>query len=197
MSTIRFDRDERKRDPLLRQAADLPREVEPARDLWPDIRARIEGEAPGAQPVSTGLSWGWAAAAGIAVAALSVLFTWMSVRSPAPLPVQLAEEAPTPVEAIRPVSYGSYARLGPEYIELRSQLLGEFRGRLAELPPETRLRVEEDLAAIQRAADDIDAALAGDPASRLLNQMLLSTYQEELRLYSRVAMSETDAGQRT
>jgi len=197
MSTLQFDRDERKRDPLLRQVAGVPQAVEPARDLWPDIRARIEGEAPGVQPVSTGLSWGWAAAAGIAVAAISVLFTWISVRSPAPVPVQLAGDTPTPVEAISPVSYGGYARLGPEYVETRTQMLEQFRGRLEELPAETRLRVEEDLAAIQRAADDIDAALAGDPASRLLNQLLLSTYHEELRLYSRVATSSPDAGQRT
>ena len=77
-------------------------------------------------------------------------------------------------------------------------MLEQFKSRLAGLPDETRLRIEQDLAAIQKAADDIDAALAEDPASRLLNQLLLSTYQEELRLYSSVAAEEPEsAGQRT
>lgn len=199
MSTIsRFGRDERERDQLLRQVGTLPREVEPARDLWPDIRSRIGDQAPGREPVEPAgpfaLSWGWALAAGVAVASLSVLFTWLALRAPAEAPVQVAAVEPTPVEAIQPVSYGRYARLGPEYVEVRAQLLERFRARLAGLPDETRLRIEQDLATIQRAADDIDAALAGDPASRLLNQLLLSTYQEELRLYSKVAAAATEDG---
>ena len=148
------------------------------------------------------MSWGWALAAGVGVAAVSVLFTWLAVRSPAEAPSQLVAQQqpvqPTPVDAIQPVAYGENARLGPEYIELRARMLEQFKSRLAELPDETRLRIEGDLAAIQKAADDIDAALAADPASRLLNQLLLSTYQEELRLYSSVAVAEPEsAGQRT
>ena len=213
MSTLNFGRDERERDPVLRQVGKLPREVEPPEDLWPGIRAGIErAERPDAPAVRRrpaprvpALTWGWALAAGVGVAAVSVLFTWLAVRLPADAPVQVAAQpppaptlqTPTPVDAIRPVAYGQYARLGPEYVELRAQLLEQFRARLAGLPDETRLRVEGDLAAIQKAADDIDAALAGDPASRLLNQLLLSTYQEELRLYSSLAAAEDAAGQRT
>jgi len=210
MSTIRFGRDERERDPLLRKLGELPREAEPPRDLWAGIRAQIEREerAPSKEtpvsplPPAPGLSWGWALAAGVGVAAVSVLFTWLAVRTPAETPPQVAALQPTPVEAIRPVAYGEHARLGPEYVELRARMLEQFKGRLAALPDETRLRIEEDLAAIQKAADDIDAALAEDPASRLLNQLLLSTYQEELRLYSSVAATEPglepgSAGQRT
>lgn len=201
MSTIRFGRDERERDPLLREVGRLPRDIVPPGDLWPSIQARIEGEAPGTAPARAAaprLSWGWALAAGVAVASVSVLFTWLALRPPADAPVQpLAAQQPTPVEAIQPVAYGRFARLGPEYLELRAQLLEQFRGRLGQLPDETRLRIEQDLAAIQQAADDIDAALAGDPASRLLNQLLLSTYQEELRLYSRVAAADAAAGRRT
>jgi len=210
MSTIRFGRDERERDPLLRKLGALPRQVEPPRDLWAGIRARIEREerapanaAPASSPPGApGLSWGWALAAGVAVASVSVLFTWLAVRSPAeapsPIVAQQQPAQPTPVEAIRPVAYGEHARLGPEYVELRARMLEQFKNRLAGLPDETRLRIEEDLAAIQKAADDIDAALAEDPASRLLNQLLLSTYQEELRLYSSVAAAESEpAGQRT
>lgn len=185
MSTIRFGRDERERDPLLARVAALPQSVEPSRDLWAGIRAEIE--KPAAAAPRHGLPWSWALAAGVTVASVSVLFTWMAVKSPGSDPVQMAAVAPTPVESLQPVSYGNYARLGPEYVETRSQMLEMFRARLATLPDDVRLRVEQDLATIQKAANDIDAALATDPSSQLLNRLLLSTYQEELRLYTRVA----------
>ena len=186
MSTIRFGRDERERDPLLARVAGLPQSVEPSRDLWAGIRAGIEKPAAAAAP-RHGLPWSWALAAGVTVASVSVLFTWMAVKSPGSDPAQMAAVAPTPVESLQPVSYGNYARLGPEYVETRSQMLEMFRSRLATLPDDVRLRVEQDLATIQKAANDIDAALATDPSSQLLNRLLLSTYQEELRLYTRVA----------
>ena len=197
MSTIRFGRDERERDPLLQQVGALPPAIEPSRDLWPDIHARLGQAPPAARPTPRGLSWSWALAAGTAIATVSVLFTWMAVRAPEQAAVPVAAVSPSPVESLQPVSYGSYARLGPEYVETRAQLLGAFKARLATLPPDVRVRVEQDLATIQKAADDIDAALAQDPSSRLLNSLLLGTYQEELRLYTRVAAPNDAERQRT
>lgn len=197
MSTIRFGRSERERDPLLAKVAELPQSTEPGRDLWPQIRDRIAREAPGRQPATRGLSWQWALAAGAAIASVSVLFTWMAVQPPGRDPVTVASLPPPAAASLQPVSYGSYSRLGPEYVAVRGEMLQLFRARLAELPEETRARIEGDLAAIQRAADDIDAALAGDPASQLLNQLLLSTYQEEIDLYTSVAATAEDTGRRT
>lgn len=197
MSTIRFGRDERERDPLLARVAALPQSVEPSRDLWAGIRAEIEKPAPAASKSPRGLSWSWALAAGVTIASVSVLFTWMAVKSPDSDPVQMAAVTPTPVEALQPVSYGSYSRLGPEYVETRAEMLQMFKTRLATLPDDVRIRVEQDLATIQKAADDIDAALATDPSSQLLNRLLLSTYQEELRLYTRVAAPRQPDHERT
>jgi hypothetical protein len=198
MTTLRFGRSERERDPVLARVAALPPSVEPGRDLWPGIRAQLQPQ-PARQPAAApqGLSWSWALAAGVAIASVSVLFTWMAVKAPGSATVQVAAVAPTPVEALQPVSYGQYARLGPEYVETRAEMLDMFRARLATLPDDVRLRVEGDLAAIQQAADDIDAALAADPSSRLLNSLLLSTYQEELRLYTRVASPQAGVNERT
>jgi hypothetical protein len=198
MTTLRFGRSDRERDPVLARVAALPASVEPARDLWPGIRAQLEAQ-PAQRPAapSRGLSWSWALAAGVAIASVSVLFTWMAVKAPDESAVQVAAVTPTPVEALQPVSYGQYARLGPEYVETRAEMLDLFRARLSTLPEDVRLRVEGDLAAIQKAADDIDAALAQDPSSRLLNRLLLSTYQEELRLYTRVAAPQAAFHERT
>ena len=198
MTTIRFGRDERERDPLLSRVASLPESIEPSRDLWEGIRAQLDAPVPAATPKTPrGLPWTWALAAGVAVASVSVLFTWITVRSPDERPAQVAALTPTPVEALQPVSYGGYARLGPEYVETRTEMLGLFRARLATMPDDVRLRVEQDLATIQKAADDIDAALSADPSSQLLNRLLLSTYQEELRLYTRVAAPQRPNDQRT
>jgi hypothetical protein len=187
MSTVRFGRDERERDPLLRQVAALPQEIEPSRDLWPDIRARLKQAPPDRAPAAGGLSWSWALAAGVAVASVSVLFTWMVVKTPADGPAQMAGVTAAPATALQPVSYGGYSSLGADYVRTRSQMLDLFNSRLADLPEETRSRVEADLATIHKAAADIDAALAADPSSKLLNKLLLSTYQEEMRLYTTVA----------
>lgn len=197
MSTIRFGRTERERDPVLAKVAALPGDVMPGRDLWPQIRDRIAQEAPGAQPVTRGLSWRWAAAASVAVASISVLFTWMALRPAEHGTAQLAGTQPAAIAALQPVSYGDYSRPGPEYVAARSEMFELFKTRLSELPDDTRARIEQDLGAIQRAADDIDAALADDPTSRLLNQLLLSTYQEEISLYSKVAATTQAAGRRT
>jgi hypothetical protein len=197
MSTVQFGRDERERDPLLRQVAALPTEIEPSHDLWPGIRARLEQATPAPHAAPRGLSWSWALAAGVAVASVSVLFTWMAVRAPGDGPAQVAALAPTPVEALQPVSYGGYSQLGPEYVETRAKMLELFNSRLTELPDETRTRIEQDLTIIRKAADDIDAALVADPSSKLLNKLLLSTYQEEMRLYTTVAAPGEADRQRT
>ena len=198
MTTLRFGRSERERDPVLARVASLPASIEPTHDLWPGIRAQLEAQpVQRSAPAPRGLSWSWALAAGVAIASVSVLFTWMAVKDPGQDAVQMAAVTPTPVEALQPVSYGQYARLGPEYVETRAEMLEMFRTRLATLPDDVRLRVEGDLAAIQKAADDIDAALAEDPSSRLLNRLLLSTYQEEMRLYTRVAAPQAATYERT
>ncbi len=197
MSMIRFGRSERERDPLLTKVAGLPHSVPPGRDLWPTIRSRIEREAPGTRRVTRGLSWQWAVAAGVAVAAVSVLFTWMALQPAGRGTEQLAGARPATVAALQPVAYGDHSGLGPEYVAMRAEMFQLFKARLADLPDEPRARIEQNLATIQGAADAIDAALAGDPASQLLNQLLLSTYQDEIELYSSVAATAEAAGRRT
>jgi hypothetical protein len=45
MNTVPFGPRNPPEDPLLAKAAELPKEIEPAHDLWPGIAARL-GEAP-------------------------------------------------------------------------------------------------------------------------------------------------------
>lgn len=200
MSTLGFERDPRERDAVLRQVARLPGSVEPARDLWPAVEAKIRARRQPAPLPRRTLSWQWALAAGTAIASVSVLFTWLALRNPeagAPVVQTAGTQAPAGASSLQPVSYGSYARLGPEYLEVRAQLSAEFQQRVAQLPPDTRDQVARNLAVIQQAAADIDAALARDPSSRLLNRLLLSTYQDELALYSHVTAAAQRPLERT
>lgn len=192
MSTTPFSRDERERDPLLRQVAALPRDVKPERDLWSGIRAEIE--KPVARTARAGRSetarlmrWPMALAAGFAVAAVSAILTWSVMRTPDAPPAQMASTAPAAPLDIQPVAYGPNSRLSPQYLETRAQLLRQFEQRVGEMPPDVRAKVLGNLEVIRKAAAEIDSALAEDPSSQLLNQMLLSTYQDEIKLYSTVA----------
>ncbi|MDE2251868.1 MAG: hypothetical protein KGL25_10765, partial [Gammaproteobacteria bacterium] len=68
----------------------------------------------------------------------------------------------------------------------RAALERTFNERLELLAPATRARVRADLATVHAADADISAALAQDPASPLLWQLLRNTWQQEINLYSSI-----------
>ncbi len=76
-----------------------------------------------------------------------------------------------------------------EYVAARAALERMFNERLQLLAPATRMRVQADLETIRKANEDIRAALAKDPASPLLLQLLQNTWQQEIDLYTSVAQT--------
>lgn len=196
MTTVPFGPRHREQDPLLARAAELPQEIAPPRDLWPAIAARLA-----ATPQRAGfraLGWPGALAAGFVVASVSALLTWGLMREPDPAVASSpAASGASAAAAILPVQYGPNSGLGANELAARDELLVQFRRRLDELPPQTREAVMKNLAIIQRAADEIDAALAQDPASGLLNELLLGAYKQELQLYSKVVTSGGGSTRRT
>jgi hypothetical protein len=194
MTTIPFGRGPQK-DPLLVKASSLPQEIAPPRDLWPAIAAKLSEQS---RPASRRFTWPMALAAGFLVASVSALLTWGLMRDPGAVPAPNLVAGSTATQtALVPVNYGPNSALGAVQLKARDDLLVQFRQRLEELAPETREAVVKNLAIIQRAADEIDAALARDPASGLLNGLLLSTYQEELQIYSKVVTSGDAQTRRT
>jgi hypothetical protein len=174
-------------DKLLAKAAELPQEIAPARDLWPGIAARL-GEASQAAP-ERGFRWPMALAAGFAVAAVSALLTWGVVRQQSePTHPVIVATAPAPTD-ITPVSYGPNSGVSAVELAARDQLVARFRESFTTLKPETRVAIVKNLEIMQKAANEIDAALAKDPASGMLKGMLVGTYKQELQLYSTVVTS--------
>jgi hypothetical protein len=157
----------------------LPREVEPPRDLWPAIEARLD-----AKPGPSQRSWAWQAAAAIVLVAVSSLVTATLVRrSPPPV---AHEPVPASAPAAMPVAFGPSFALNGEYAAARALLAAELEQRVATMPPSARQKLEANLAEMRRAADEINAALARQPGDPLLQELLLSTYQDELGVLANV-----------
>jgi len=95
------------------------------------------------------------------------------------------------------VRYGPNSGVSAAELAARDALLGQFRGAFATLRPETREAIQKNLAVMQTAADEIDAALAKDPASGMLKSMLAGTYKRELNLYSTVVTARDGLTRRT
>jgi len=172
------------RDPLDEALAKLPRSVQPARDLWPAIREEIGAqEKPGAfARARFALPWGQLAA-GVVLALAASATTYVITRQSLDEQAQIAVQAP--LATAMPASF-SGENLAPEYFKARAALDAEFERRIAALPPAARAKLESDLADLRRAANDIAATLAEHPSDPLLQDLLMSTYQSELRLFADV-----------
>ena len=174
--------------------AELPRSIEPRRDLWPQIEAQINAErapraaAAGAAPRYAGqrrvVAWrSLAAAAMVASVAVgvwigrSVLPTTGLPATPSPLSASRASpallDAPTALDA----AYVS----DPRYQRQRAALIRGLEAQLASLPPAAREKVMKSLTAIRRAKEDLESALGKDPSNALLQELLINTYQDEMR----------------
>lgn len=195
MNTIPFGPRNPPADPLLAKAAELPKDVAPPKDLWPSIVARLASEPQQAR--SRVFGWPAALAAGFVVASVSALLTWGLMRDPVPAVQGQLADGTAAESTIMPVNYGPNSGLTATELVARDQLLVQFREKLAQLQPQTREAIVKNLAIIQGAADEIDAALAQDPASAMLNGLLIGAYKQELQLYSMVVTSGDGFTRRT
>jgi len=159
--------------------ARLPRSVEPARDLWPAIEARLEPQAGAA-----GRRRWWPAAAAVVLVAASSLITASLLRREVPATAGLAPE-PAAV-AMTNAAFGPGQALGPDYLAARQELARALEARIERLPPAGRRQLEKNLAELRRARAEINAALELSPGDPLLEELLLNAYQDELAVLASV-----------
>lgn len=177
---------ERRDDELMRRAAGLARDVEPARDLWPGIAAAIAETAEPAAASRRPRRFAQAAAVLLLVGASSGL-TWLAMREDASVtPVAQSGAGSGPV--LRPVAdaFGSRYTLGPDFRDARQNLSSRLEDKLAQLDPQTRAEVIRNMETIREAIAALNAALDEEPDNLLLQQLLLSTYNKELAVMRRV-----------
>ncbi len=166
-------------DNLMERAGRLPRELPPGRDLWPGIEAGIR-QAEARRTPGHAQRFFLRAAAAVALMAVSSLATWVVMRG------QAVPTAPAVAEA----SFGDRHVLGPEFIQARNDLATRVASSLERLSPETRTVVEGNLNEIRRSIAAINEALAQEPSSASLQQLLYSTYQQELSVMREISRLE-------
>jgi len=160
----------------------LAQSVPPARDLWPGIAQAIEADrAAGAAPVTRARAR-WLPAVGMAAAVGLVTLGVFIGRVIAP---------PQQTVASTDASQGQVGLMpaalrDANYRKQRDALLLEVDNRLKTMPADEREKVAASLATLRRSIGEIEAALGRDPANALLQELLVSSCQEEMRALTAV-----------
>jgi hypothetical protein len=158
---------------LLRRLKALPREREPAAELWDGIAARIEPRA------ARRGSRGWIV--GLALAASAALVAVLATRAPDADPAPAVVQQPT-APASLPAG-NEFVRREAEAITLEYRLaLESFAGEA--LPPELETAATE----LDDSARRIRSALREEPDAVYLLDRLRRTYDQRLKLSQRALL---------
>jgi hypothetical protein len=179
---------------------DLPRDLAPPRDLWQGIEARIaadksaastDGRAGPAVPTrrlaATGRLRVLAAAAVIVALAVGI---WIG-RSVLPVPGGAVPAGGSGLSANsvvggEPGAFHAAYVMDTKYIQQRAALVKDLESRLAALPPDSRAKVVSSLQTINDSKRDLERELGKDPSNALLQELLVNTYQDEMRVLTAV-----------
>ena len=164
----------------------LPQAIAPPRDLWPSIANAIAAQAavpPARHGHTRGLPWAASLAASVAMVMLGVLIGRGMQSTTTPAGAGSAA-APIYVEAA--------LRADPRFERTRIELRTQVAQQLAAMAPTERDQVAASLAALRRSVAEIEAAIGREPANALLQELLVSTYQDEMRALAMVAGSRQE-----
>ncbi|MGB5817183.1 MAG: zf-HC2 domain-containing protein [Thermoanaerobaculia bacterium] len=176
---------------LLQQTAELPAEILPERDLWPEIELRIAGTRRPAEEKTTGSElsrpwWLYLAAAVLALAVFSVpLSRWWLGQRPEDAPQ--ARSQPVGLVPAATSTAADIARSQDGVLHARKDLLEVLERRRDRLEPEVLVVVEENMRILDEAIGQLHLALEEDPGNRRLHFLLATRYQQEVNLAKRVS----------
>ena len=195
---------------------DMPRSIAPPRDLWAGIEASIaadrqataaevsaaDGSAGSRDNTVTALAsrrssgsarqftrLRWLAAAAV-IGALAVGMWIGRTVMPTMHPINI-DEGPVAKTSLPKVTDEASALQAayvadPKYRAQRAALVKSLEAKLASLPPDSRAKVMSSLEAIRKAKKDLEDALGKDPSNALLQELLVNTYQDEMRVLTTV-----------
>lgn len=148
---------------LRESAAALPREIEPTRDLWPGVRARIdEGRVRSLWGSRTRML-----AAAAALVLISVTATWKAIEW------RMATSAERVATARAFATVAGFERSSAE-------LSATLDRRGATLDPRTRAVLERSLRTIDGAIAEARAALDADPVNPAVQAFVAAAYRQKL-----------------
>ena len=162
---------------------ELARDVPPARDLWPAIAAAMAADRAETRTADAGARRRsfWrptsAVAAAMALVAIGVVVGMQFGSTTVVVPLARNEAA----AEVMPASLRE-----AEYRRERSALIADVQKRLEAMPAGEREKVAASLATLRRSIAEIEAAMGRDPANALLQELFVSSCQEEMRVLTAV-----------
>jgi hypothetical protein len=188
----------------IRRVSELPRAIPPPHDGWPSLEARLRESGTPQADEGTGhrsgrgaarrwrSQWTSIAAAAAVLAAVVVgvsIDRWiLSPNRPVP---RIAARGIGPTSGRMTVAYVT----DPRYLRERAALLRSVNARLAQLPPPTRQKVLQSLAAIQQSIQQVQQALGKEPGNALLQELLIDSYQNEMQVLATVQSASGGTGE--
>lgn len=157
-------------------AGKLAQGIRPQRDLWPEIEASITDRQARARTSAVRMPMFAQAAAVVLLVGASSGLTYFLVKDDVPV-------APVEYQVDRVFDLAAY---GEDYQLARDSLVLELDRELERLSPEAQEDVRRNLEVIRKAMTDISTALNSDPDNPLLQQLLLDTYRDELKVMHQV-----------
>jgi hypothetical protein len=168
--------DEKQLEAALRN---LPHSIEPRRDLWPDIHARILQYRQRRQRRSW--IYGFAAAAVLMVGVSTAWVGFLHLQAP---DKTIAMVVPAPISG------------QPESNDLHLQFAAQLAGD-RDLPPQARKALVDNLRVIQDAISRTQAALKKYPNDINLQALMFDLYQQQVRLMNEAQQTQIQATVRT
>ena len=165
---------------LRNRASQLPRFVDPPRDLWPQIATRISQEKIVRHRFGRQFLM---AAAAVVLLVGSVVTAYLVGKNQA----NLIASPPTAVETgPSQILLASFQGLGVyDYAATRNELLEALDARRGDLSPETLEMLKINLEIIDEAMGKIAEALGENPNSELLMKQLAAAYRRQINLLER------------
>jgi anti-sigma factor RsiW len=161
---------------LAKRVAALPAALPPERDLRAGIWAQVDRRT----------LWHWRyplAAAAVLLIAISSVVTLLITRPEDAAVVRAPQAEPVAVDLVR---------LEQRYRSEVDELQTALRKNRAQLAPATVRILEDNLRIIDAAIQEARTALANDPQSPTLGELLRSAYQQKLELLKQAARSSAE-----
>jgi hypothetical protein len=169
---------------LVKRLDELAQSVPPPRDLWPAIAQAIEADKAAAVPPGESRTHRrralWMPAVGMAAAVALVTIGVLIGQNFGGVTVTVADNQGSDPSVL------PAALRDADYRKQREVLLTEVDTRLKSMPEAERVKVAASLATLRRSIGEIEAALGRDPANALLQELLVSSCQEEMRALTAV-----------
>ena len=181
---------------LLDRLAELPREISPGRDPWPEISARMEDAGPTEGSTRRRHSGWYLAAAASVVLAFAASLLMKPVWEAGPFPAGTPDGSSPSMAMSGPVSDGGPMVGSPPALldRIDAEYVAAFReytrvdGSHENLAPQTIEKIEMGWTELRVVETALVAALEENPGDRFLNERMLELRARQLGFLKQLVM---------